>query len=163
MTASTKARPMQPWRNHPGSEPKGLPLGAISEFSGVGIAVNFHSSMSQVWGILMHIRSGRFKLINRSSPYFARGCIVMLAMVFLITAELSVPTTTWSAVSPMTPSVDTVNRAHKGDRLPLPPALHRDRVNFRLEHPAKLPVGCELVASSITRSPLAETAGYCLS
>jgi hypothetical protein len=31
----------------------------------------------------------------------------------------------------------TVNRTHKGDRLPLP-ALHRDSVNFRLEHPAKI-------------------------
>ena len=110
----------------------------------------------------MHIRSGSFKLINRSCPYLGRACIVILAMVFLITAELSVSTTTWSAASSMPPSVETVNRTSKGDRLPLPP-LHSDSVNFQLQHPAKLPVGCESVASSITRSPLAETARYCLS
>ena len=149
------------WQNHSDCEPKGLPLGAISEFSAVGIVVIFRSSRLRVWGILMHIRSGPFKSINRGFPYLGRGCIVILAVVLIITAELSV-STSWSAASSMATSMETVNRTHKTDRLPLP-ALHRDSVNFRLEHPAKLPVGCESVASSITRSPLAETARYCLS
>jgi hypothetical protein len=100
-------------------------------------------------------------VINRGSPYLGRGCIVILAMVFIVTAELSV-STTWSAASSMAPSMETVNRTRKGDRLPVP-ALHRDSVNFRLEHPVKLPVGCESIASFLARSPLAETAGYCLS
>jgi hypothetical protein len=155
----------KPWRrqrNHSGCEPKGLPLGALSEFSGVGIAVNFHSSMSRVWGILMHVRSGSFKLINRAFPYVGRGRIVMLAMVFIVTAELSV-STSWSAASSMATSMETVNRTHKSDRLPLVPVLHRNTLSIRLEHPAKLPVGCESVASPITRSPLAESARYCLS
>ena len=43
MTASTK--PWRTRRNHCGREPKGLPLGALSEFSGMGIVGNFHSSM----------------------------------------------------------------------------------------------------------------------
>jgi hypothetical protein len=87
---------------------------------------------------------------------------VILAIVLIITAELSV-SATWSAALSMAPSMEAVNRAPKGDRFPLLPALHRDKVNFRLGHPAKLPLGCESGASSITRSQLAETAGYCLS
>ena len=110
----------------------------------------------------MYMRSGPFKSVNRSFPYLGRGCIVILAMVFIVTAELSV-STSWSAASSMATSMETVNRTHKGDRLPLP-SFHRDSANFRLEHSAKkLPVGCESVESSITRSPLAETARYCLS
>ena len=38
----------------------------------------------------MHIRSGPFKSINRGFPYLGRGCIVILAMVFIVIAELSV-------------------------------------------------------------------------
>jgi hypothetical protein len=110
----------------------------------------------------MHIRSGPFKSINRSFPYLGRGCIVILAMVLIITAELSA-STTWSATSSMAPSMQTVDRAKKGDRLLPFPALHRDTVNFPLKSPAKLPVGCESVVSSFPRSPLTETAGYCLS
>jgi hypothetical protein len=87
---------------------------------------------------------------------------VMLAMVFIVTAELSV-STSWSAASSMATSTETVNRTHKSDRLPLVPVLHRNTLSIRLEHPAKLPVGCESVASPITRSPLAESARYCLS
>jgi hypothetical protein len=109
----------------------------------------------------MHIRSSPFKSINRGFPYLGRGCIVILAVVLIITAELSVATS-WSAASSMATSMETVNRTHKGDRLPLLP-LHRDSVNFRLEHPAKLPVGCELVASFLARSPLSQIAGRCVS
>ena len=152
MTASTK--PWRTRRNHSGCEPKGLPLGALSEFPWVGIAVNFHSSMSRVWGILMHIRSGPFKSINRAFPYLGRGCIVVLAMVLIITSELSVSTTTWSAASITAHSTQTIDRAAKGDRLP----LHRDTV---LNSPAKLPVGCESVISSVDSSPLAQMARSC--
>jgi hypothetical protein len=107
--------------------------------------------IASLGGIIMHIRR-LIKSINRAFPYLGRGCIVILAMVFIITAELSV-STTWSAASSMATSMETANRTHKGDRLPLP-ALHRDSVNFRLEHPAKLPVGCESVASFLARSPV---------
>jgi hypothetical protein len=44
----------------------------------------------------MPIQSGLFKSINRAFPYLGRGCIVTLAVVSIITAELSV-STTWSA------------------------------------------------------------------
>jgi hypothetical protein len=139
----------------PNCEPTGLPLGALSEFSAVGIVVNFHQSISRVWGIVMHIRSGSFKSINHVFPYLGRGCIVILAMVFIVTAELSV-STTWSAASMTAPSTQTVDRAAKGDRLP----LHRHTV---LNSPAKLPVGCESVISSVDSSPLAQMARSCQS
>ena len=110
----------------------------------------------------MRIRGGLFKSVNRRFPYLSRDCIVSLAMVFIITAELST-SITWSAASERAPSMQTVDRAKKGDRLPLFPTLHPDTVNFGLKRPAKLPVGCESVASSLSRSPLTETAGRCLS
>ena len=103
----------------------------------------------------MHIRSGSFKSINHVFPYLGRGCIVILAMVLIVTAELSV-STSWSAASSMATSIETVNRTHKGDRLP----LHRHTV---LNSPAKLPVGCESVISSVDSSPLAQMARGCQS
>jgi hypothetical protein len=51
----------------------------------------------------MHIRSGSFRSINHVFPYLGRGCIVILAMVFIVTAELSV-STSWSAASITAPS-----------------------------------------------------------
>jgi hypothetical protein len=48
-----------------------------------------------------------------------------------------------------------VNRARKGDRLPLIPASN-------LRGNSKLPVGCESVASSIVPSQLVHVVGRCL-
>ena len=79
----------------------------------------------------MPIRNGLFKSINRAFPYLGRGCIVTLAVVSIITAERSV-STTWSAASSVVSSAEIVNRAQKGDRLPLAPALHRNTVNLPL-------------------------------
>jgi hypothetical protein len=88
-------------------------------------------------------------------PYLARGCTVIIAMVFVVTAELSA-STSWSAVSLRAPSTQMVDRAAKGDRLP----LHRHTM---LNSPAKLPVGCESVVSSVDTSPLAQMARTCQS
>jgi hypothetical protein len=66
---------------------------------------------------------------------------------------------------------EKVNRMAKGDRLPLVPALHR----VPAKQPAKIEAlrtlppdqelldGCEPLASSLSRSPLANVAGWCLS
>jgi hypothetical protein len=83
---------------------------------------------------------------------------MILAIVLFIIAEISA-STTWSAASSMAASMETVNRTHKTDRLPLVPVLHRNTLSIRLEHPAKLPVDCESVASPITRSPLRKVQG----
>jgi hypothetical protein len=110
--------------------------------------------------MLMPIRSGLFKSINRAFPYLGRGCIVILAMVSIITTELSV-STTWSAASSVS-STETVNRTQKGERLPLVPTLQRNTVNLPLGHD-ELPVGCESLGGPLAHSPLAHISGRCLS
>jgi hypothetical protein len=94
--------------------------------------------------MLMPVRSGRLESINRAFPYLSRGFIVVLALVAAITSELSA-STTWSAPPSAISSLEVVDRAHKADRLPL-------RRIERAEH--ELPVGCESVVGSFTRSPL---------
>ena len=60
-----------------------------------------------------------------------------------------------------------INRAHKGDRLPLIPAKSRNAVNGPVEKaPAPKPRlldGCEPVVSAIGQSPLAQIPGRCVS
>jgi hypothetical protein len=90
--------------------------------------------------MLMPVRSGLFRSINYTFPYLSRGFIVILALVVVITSELSASTTRSAAPSPV-PAVDVVSRAHKADRLPLP------RIE-RADH--ELPVGCESVLGSFT-------------
>src|SRR5436305_3417211 len=96
--------------------------------------------MSGGLAMLMRIRSGLFRAINGAFPYLGKGCcILMLAVVFIITTELSV-STTWSASTAAIPSMqEVVNRTHKADRLPLPLITRADY---------KLPIGCESVVSS---------------
>ena len=98
----------------------------------------------------MRVRSDLVSSKNRRFPYLGRGCIVVLAMVLIVTAEL-LASTTWSASSATALSMQTVERAHKTDRLP----LHRDTVAM------KLPQGCESVVSSVDSSPLAQMARTC--
>jgi hypothetical protein len=94
---------------------------------------------------------------------------VILAMVSIITTELSV-STTWSAASSVS-STETVNRTQKGERLPLVPTLQRTTVNLpltRTEQTAfsdhdELPVGCESLGGPLAHSPLAHISGRCLS
>jgi hypothetical protein len=90
-------------------------------------------------------------------------------MVFVITTEISA-STSWSVASSATPSGEIVNRAQKGDRLPVIPTLHRNTANLPLKRTEQtdfidpeLPVGCESVASFLSHSLLAHIAGRCLS
>jgi hypothetical protein len=102
--------------------------------------------------MLMPVRSGLFRSINHTFPYLSRGFIVILALVAAITSQLSA-STTWSAAPSPIPSFGVVDRAHKSDRLPL------SRIE-RADH--ELPVGCESVVGSFTRSPLTHVARDCL-
>jgi hypothetical protein len=66
---------------------------------------------------------------------------------------------------------EIVNRSGKGDRLPVVPALHRlpakQPVKIgtlrTLPRDQELAAGCEPLASSLSRSSLANVAGRCLS
>ena len=96
----------------------------------------------------MRVRFDLISLINRGFPCLGRGCIVLFAMLLIVTALAS---STWSAPSATALSMQTVDRAHKTHRLP----LHRDTVAMQL------PEGCESVVSSVDRSPLAKMARTC--
>ena len=96
----------------------------------------------------------------RSAYLFGIGlALPMLALV----AGLQVPTV---AASPQDPVV-AVNRSLKGDRLPPLPATtanpsHLEGRQAPRTSP-KLPDGCEATVSVMTQSPLAQTAGRCIS
>jgi hypothetical protein len=103
--------------------------------------------------MLILVGHGLFKSVNRAFPYLGRGCIVALATVSILATELSA-STRWSAAPSVNVPIETVNRTHKVDRLPM----------ARVERPdGELPVGCESVVSSIVRSPLTNIARQCLS
>jgi hypothetical protein len=106
--------------------------------------------------------------MGRGIQYLIGGSGVLVAIGFiLIGIEVSVAT----ASSGAAPSVEIVDRARKGDRLPLLPAFHRNAGNRPLERnvpripapDASLPDGCESLASPLARSSLAHVAARCLS
>jgi hypothetical protein len=89
----------------------------------------------------MRVRFDLISSINRGFPCLGRGCIVLFAMLLIVPALAS---NTWSAPSATAFSVQTVDRAHKADRLP----LRRDP-RYWLEHDsvvlAMLAVGITIV------------------
>jgi hypothetical protein len=96
--------------------------------------------------------------MHRHSAYLF-GIGLALPMLALV-AGLQVPTV---AASPQIVTTD-VNRALKGDRLPsiLPGTNANPSGQAPGAHP-KLPDGCEAAVSAMTRSPLAQTPGRCIS
>jgi hypothetical protein len=95
--------------------------------------------------------------MSRHSPYLF-GVGLALPILALV-AGLQVPTV---AASPQNPSSE-VNRALKGDRLPsILPATSAGKPQGRPARPT-LPDGCEAPVSAMTRSPLAQTPGRCIS
>ena len=104
--------------------------------------------------------------MRRHSRYFlaCSGAAVALAC-FL--AGLEVSTTT--AATSFNSGVATVNRALKGDRLPLTQASGRNAVSGPAEAPRapvaepRLLEGCEPMVSAIGQPPLARVPGRCLS
>jgi hypothetical protein len=114
------------------------------------------------------LRSGLSSSTRRGLQYLVGGCIVLLATVSIVIGiEVSVAT----ASSATEPSVEVINRARKGNRLPLVPALHENpgsrllEVNFPRIPAADrgLADGCEPLASPLAHSPLAQITGRCLS
>jgi hypothetical protein len=98
---------------------------------------------------------------NHSAYLFGSGLgVAMLALV----AGLQIPPV---AASPQDPTIG-VNRTLKGDRLPsvLPTTNGRPAELQGRQAPRtnpKLLDGCEAPVSAMTRSPLAQTAGRCIS
>ena len=98
--------------------------------------------------------------MRRLWAYFFGGGLA-LAMLALA-AGLQAPTV---AASPQIASLG-VNRALKGDRLPVPAVSGKPAELQGLQAPRatpKLPDGCEAAVSAMTRSSLAQTPGRCIS
>jgi hypothetical protein len=103
---------------------------------------------------------------SRSSlvpTYIVGAFSLILAFISIFVGiELSVTTASSDAAA----AVENVNRAGKADRLPTFPAFGRNIVNPPmgiLAPDQELFDGCEALASPLTRSPLAQMAGRCLS
>jgi len=98
-----------------------------------------------------------------AAPYVVGACSVIFTLISIFgSIELSGAT----AASESAASAEGVNRAAKADRLPLVPIFGRNIVNPPKGARApdqKLFDGCEALASTLTRSPLAQLAGRCLS
>jgi len=116
----------------------------------------------------LSLRSSSISPTSRALRYSMSGCSVLLAMASIVMGiEVSVAT----ASSGAAPSVEIVNRAQKGNRLPLVPGLHQNPVSRQLEvNLPRVPAperdladGCESLVSPLARSPLAQIAGRCLS
>jgi hypothetical protein len=100
------------------------------------------------------------------------GCLgAALALgSFIIGLEVSATSAALSIETTAETTAPAVNRALKGDRLPLVHRGNRNTMNGPLEIKAppapakpKLLDGCEPVVSSIGQSPLAQVPGRCLS
>jgi hypothetical protein len=109
-------------------------------------------------------RKGPVRSINRAFPYLARGCVVVLAGVAIITSGLSVLTT--SSASVVSPA-NVMDRSQKGDRLQLAPTFFRTTANLPQKQIGvsnhALPDGCEAVSSPLAHSKSADVAKRCLS
>ena len=113
------------------------------------------------------LRGDLFSSTGRVLRYLTSGCSVLLAIVSIVIGiEVSVATSSGAALS-----TEIINRARKGDRLPVVPVLHKNPVNRppqvnlpRIPAPDQdLADGCESLASPLAHSPLAQIAGRCLS
>ena len=100
--------------------------------------------------------------MSRHSPYLF-GVGLALPMLALV-AGLQVPTVAASPQNPTTQNpTNNVNRALKGNRLPVP-ATNANPFSLRAPRAIpKLPDGCEATVSAMTRSSLAQTPGRCIS
>ncbi|HEY3696280.1 hypothetical protein [Phenylobacterium sp.] len=83
-----------------------------------------------------------------------------MAMLYCIAGlEVSPATARAPKVEPVNVNI---NRVLKGDRLPGAGAATR-ATPVKMQAPVTLPAGCEAIVSVITRSPLAQVAGNCVS
>jgi hypothetical protein len=146
------------------SAPPEFSGGTTPEFSALAIP----ASISHLWGwgslMSPHI-SGWVASRDRSLRYWLVGCSLVLAIVSILISIGASAGTIWAAAAP---SNETINRAPKGDRLPLaltpfsPPASGAMEGNVsRLS--VDLPDGCEALASPLARSAVANIAGRCVS
>ena len=150
--------------------PPEFPLGGLSEFFSCRVAAKHGCTLSKGRPAMLarsSVQFGASRSYGGSRP-FASGLIASLAALAFISSLVKFDSTARSMVDP---SAQTVNRALKGDRLPLAPVSRPDAENQPAELRAprtstpdsRLPDGCEAVVSSIANSELAHIAGRCVS
>jgi len=110
--------------------------------------------------------SGLVSSRGRSLCYLLIACSLVGAIISMLASIKAAAAIVESGV---VPSRETINRARKGDRLPLVPASDQNpanwpvEVNIRRSVQQSLPDGCEALASPLARSAVAHIAGRCVS
>ena len=107
--------------------------------------------------------SGLVSSRGRSLCYLLIACSLVGAIISMLA---SIKVAAAIVESGVVPSRETINRARKGDRLPLvlasdPNPANRPVIRRSVEH--SLPDGCEALASPLARSVVAHIAGRCVS
>lgn len=109
--------------------------------------------------------SGLIASSDRSVRYLLIACSLLVAIILTLISIKVAAAPVWPGVAPE----QTVNHAGKGDRLPLVLASDPTAANWPMNASIprtsveNLPDGCEALASSLTRSAIADMAGRCVS
>jgi hypothetical protein len=109
--------------------------------------------------------SGLVASRDRSLRYLLIACSLVVAIISMLVSINVSAATVWSDVAP---SKETINRARKGDRLPLVLAFDSGNRLIAVNVSRRavqhcLPDGCEALASHLARSAAAHIAGRCVS
>jgi hypothetical protein len=162
----TRSRPQAIHR----AKPMQLPLRALPEFSGLNtVAKNGLANLGNQ-AMLTHPfpRPGQTRMVGRASQYVVAACSGILTLMSIFVG-LKVSAAT--AGSGAAPALEIVDRAGKGDRLPLVRVIRPDTGSQLLEnHVTRTPAptqqlsdGCESLVSALSHSLLAQIAGRCIS
>jgi hypothetical protein len=102
---------------------------------------------------------------DRGLRYWLIACSLVLAIISILISIRASAGTIWAAAAPCE---ETINRAIKGDRLPLALTPYSTPASEAMEGnvpriSVDLPDGCEALASPLARSAVAQMAGRCVS
>jgi hypothetical protein len=159
----TRSRPQAIHR----AKPMQLPLRALPELSGLNtVAKNGLANLGNQ-AMLTHPfpRPGQTRIVGRSQ-YIVAACSGILTLMSIFVGLKVSAATAWSGAAP---ALEIVDRAGKGDRLPLVRVIRPDTGSQLLENsrtPAptqQLSDGCESLVSALSHSLLAQIAGRCIS
>ena len=162
----TRSRPQAVHR----AKPTQLPSRAWPEFSGLNtVAKNGLANLGkQAMSTHPLAQPGQARIVGRASQYVVAACSGILTLMSIVVG-LKVSAAT--AGSGAAPALEIVDRAGKGDRLPLVRVIRPDTGSQLLENyvtrtPAptqQLSDGCESLVSALSHPLLAQIAGRCIS
>jgi hypothetical protein len=146
------------------AKPTQLPLRALPEFSGLNTVAKSGLTNLGNQAMLTHPfpRPGQTRIVGRASQYFVTACSGILTLMSIVVGLKVSAATPGSGAAP---ALEIVDRAGKGDRLPLVRVIRPDE-NYVTRTPAptqQLSDGCESLVSALSHSLLAQIAGRCIS